>query len=105
MIYKRKSNAYRHQVRGLAGGDKATADSVLEVLFPYDDCGSFKIEHWDDIYNKDVTKTLWQRLNCIWVYPVFVLFVLPIQWAWKGSAGFDERTKIGRIVLKLIGEK
>lgn len=105
MIYKKKNMAYRHQVRKLAGGKNATADSVLEVLFPYEDYGEFKIQHWDDLYNSDAKKTWWQRLNLLWVYPIFFTLVLPVQWVVKGRIGFDERTKLGRVVLKLVGEK
>jgi hypothetical protein len=103
MILREKKLAYRHQIKAFAGGDKATVDSVLEVLFPYESCGDFDVYHWDSPYNTSAKRVWWQRLNYIWILPIFYVFVLPFQWVVKGRVGFDNRTRIGRIVLKLIG--
>lgn len=113
MIFKKKKLAtWGHRIESRkaevvkqAGGDKATVESVLNVLF-----GSKYNEYEDNQYfvygyDEETTKTKWwQRVNRVWFAVVFFIFILPFQWIIKGQVGVKENTKFGRFVLKLIGE-
>ena len=103
MWYKDKKRAMKSEVIKQAGGKDATKESILEVLFSENCSNEFYVYWWENPWRKP--KAWWQRLNLLWMTPVFVLFVAPIQWLIKGEAGFDQRTKVGEVILKLIGEK
>lgn len=113
MIFKKKkwaSHIYgveerKTEIIQQAGGDSATIDSVMDVLFgtPYQ-------EYEDNqyfVYGYDEPKTTrkwWQRLNALWIVPSVMCFVFPLQWVFKGEVGVKENTKFGRIVIKMIGD-
>lgn len=104
LTHKEKVKALRSKVIEAAGGKEATKESLLDVLFPAEwQDGEFTVYWWDNPWEKE--KTFWQRFNILWFTPVFFIFIAPIQWLQKGRVGFDERTKIGRLVLKMTGEK
>ena len=50
------------------------------------------------------TKTLGNRLNSLWVYPVVIL-LLPFKWIFTGVWGFSRNTKFGCFLGKLVGYK
>lgn len=113
MIFKNKTQLNRSwnieerkaEIIGLAGGDEATVESVLNVLLgtrynDYEDNQYFVYS-----YDEEETETKWwQRLNRIWFVVVFILFIMPVQWVTKGQIGIKENSKFGRFLLKLIGE-
>ena len=103
MWYKDKKRAMKSDVLTLAGGDEATKESILEVLFSEDCSNEFYVYWWENPWEQP--KTWWQRLNFLWFLPIFFLLIAPVQWLVKGKIGFDQRTKMGEIILKLIGEK
>lgn len=113
MIFKKKKQAsWIHEVEKrkveiiqAAGGESATIDSVMDVLF-----GTRYQEYEDNqyfVYGYDeprTTRKWWQRLNALWVVPSVMIIVFPIQWVFKGEVGVKENTKFGRIVIKMIGD-
>ncbi len=103
MFYKEKKRAMKSAVLKQAGGDAATKESILEVLFPEQCSQDFYVYWWENPWEQP--KTMLQRINFLWFAPIFILLIAPVQWIIKGKAGFDERTKIGEVILKLIGEK
>lgn len=100
MFYKEKKRVFKSQLIEQAGGDKATKDSILEVLF--DDTGDFYVYWWDNPWI--VEKKWYHRLNYLWMLPLFWIFIAPFQWLVKGEVGFSEKTKVGEMILKLVGE-
>ena len=89
----------------LAGGENATIDSVMDVLF------GTRYQDYEDnqyfVYGYDEPndpRKWWQRLNALWVVPSIIIFMFPIQWLVKGEMGVKENTKFGRWVVKLIGD-
>lgn len=113
MIFKEKTQAIwawdieqrKSEIISLAGGDEATVESVLDVLF-----GTRLGEYEDNHYfvygydEKEVKRKWWQRLNALWVIPLVLVFVFPVQWLVKGRVGIRENTKFGRVLLKMVGE-
>lgn len=105
MWYKDKKRAMQSAVIKAAGGKDATKESILKVLFgdDFNDRTEFYVYWWDNPYEKETA--WWQRVNKLWFIPLFLIFIAPVQYLVKGHVGFDSRTKIGEIILKLIGEK
>lgn len=48
-------------------------------------------------------KTFINRLNTLWVYPIFILLI-PIRYLAYGEYKINEDSNLGKIVLHLIGE-
>lgn len=105
MFYKDKKRAMMKEVIRQAGGENATKEDILEVLFPDSgrEYGDFYVYWWDNPWDED--KTIWNRLNWLWFAPIFILLIAPVQWLFKGAVGFDHRSKIGEFILKMLGEK
>lgn len=107
MWYKDKKRAMKSVVISAAkeysGKDDPSKEDILEVLFSEENTNDFYVYWWENPY--DTPKTFVQRLNYLWFLPLFCVVIAPLQWLFKGRVGFDERTKIGEVVLKLIGEK
>lgn len=114
MIFKQKKQARcnyevekrKDEIIALAGGDAATIESVLAVLFgtryhDYED-NQYFVYGYDDEEEK---RKWWQRLNALWVVPAVLIFVFPVQWVLKGRTGVKENTKFGRMVISLIGKE
>ena len=114
MIFKQKKNTTRfglierrkQDIIDKAGGENATVESVMDVLF-----GTRYHEYEDNqyfVYAYDEDKTepkWWQRLNSLWVVPLVLVTVFPVQWVLKGSVGVKENTRLGRFIIKLIGNE
>lgn len=49
-------------------------------------------------------KTWWQRLNHIWILPLWLVIVGPLHWLFTGKFGLEQSSKIGILVTKLTGE-
>lgn len=100
MFYKQKKRLLKSQLLEYAGGDKATKESIIEILFGDD--SDFYVYWWD---NPWLTKKKWyHRLNYLWLLPIFWIIIAPIQWLFTGEVGFTEKSKLGEIILKLAGE-
>ena len=114
MIFKQKKytkrfgqvEKRRQEIIDKAGGEAATVESVLDVLF-----GTRRREYEDNQYfvygyNEEKSSVKWwQRLNSLWVVPCVLVLVFPVQWIVKGDTGFKENTKFGRFIFKLIGNE
>ncbi len=103
MWYKQKKRVMKSAVIEQAGGDKATKESILEVLFSEECTNDFYVYWWENPWEHP--KAWWQRLNYLWFIPVFFVLIAPVQWLVKGKVGFDQRTKLGEIILNMLGEK
>lgn len=114
MIFKKKNQALwnyeiekrKAEIIALAGGESATVDSVMAVLFgtrlnDYED-NQYFVYGYDDEEEK---RKWWQRLNALWVVPAVLIFVFPVQWVLKGRTGVKENTKFGRMVIRLMGKE
>jgi hypothetical protein len=113
MIFKEKKQArwaYEVEQRKadiihLAGGDEASVDSVMGVLF-----GTRAHDYEDNqyfVYGYDENETKqkwWQRLNALWIIPLVLILVFPVQWLVKGRVGIKENTKFGRTLINLVGK-
>lgn len=113
MIFKKKTQAVwvyeverrKADIISLAGGDEATVESVLDVLFGTR-LGDYEDNHYF-VYGYDeeeVKQKWWQRLNALWIVPLVLILVFPFQWLVKGRVGIKENTKFGRTLINLIGK-
>ena len=113
MIFRQKKKATcayeveqrKAEILNLAGGENATVDSVMSVLFGtrlnnYEDNHYF-VYGYDD---REEGRKWWQRLNALWVIPSVMVFLFPIQWVLTGRVGVKENTKFGRVIINLIGK-
>ena len=99
-LYQQMYKAHRYVVERDVGKD-ATAKDVLDHLFgDYDENVEYVVYHYNDPYTKP--STLLQRLNRLWVIPVFYICV-PFQWMFTGSVGLNDHTKLGGFVHKITG--
>jgi len=96
---KEMQSYHRADIKKQAGGDEATADSVLLYLlgdgYENKGCRYFVAKYGS------TSKTALNRINLIWVLPLFALSV-PFQWLFTGSAGLNRNSKMGKIVHKLV---
>lgn len=100
VIFNRDFEAYRHKIIKAAGGDKATADSVLDVMFDNDLGDSeYIVLHRRNPY---IESTKIQRFNMFWLWPI-MLVTAPIRFVVTGSIGVDKYSKTGRLLTRLIG--
>lgn len=77
-----------------------TANDVLEYLLGDSDnwCGSdFVVYKYEAI----TARSLVQRINTIWFYPLFILTV-PFQYLIHGNVGINRNSRIGKIVNWLV---
>lgn len=81
-----------------------TAKEVLDFLF-----GTYNDDYQHDyvvkrrFYTTGGKTTIINRLNCLWVYPVFILLI-PFRFVLFGSYQINEDSKLGMVLIKLIGE-
>lgn len=112
MIFKQKKQAHygyeieqrKEEIIRLAGGDEASVDSVMGVLFgtriyDYED-NQYFVYGYDE---ENIKQKWWQRLNALWIIPLVLILVFPVQWLMKGRVGIKENTKFGRMLINLVG--
>ena len=76
-----------------------TADEVLEhLLEEYDGRNVSKYTLYK--YNVKVEKTLFNRINMCWIYPLFFISI-PLQWVIRGEVGINSNTNFGKFINKL----
>jgi len=104
MIKESAPHVYRHQLENIIKEKNCkTTQGVLDILYG---------NHWNDYQTDFVIKyrsvkippqTFAQRLNTLWVYPLFVVF-MPFRYLLYGRSHVDEDSRLGRMVSFLIGE-
>lgn len=90
-------------------------EKFLEVGISEEDIDKFKSVIYGD-YNSDYyseytltdyserpSDTWWQRLNCLWVYPLFIMCI-PFRYVMYGDYRIHPNAKVYGIISKLIGE-
>ena len=87
----------RSEIKSAAGGDAATADSVLDLLLGRDGGRS---EYVVSKY-ASAERTTANRLNMLWVYPLFIA-AAPFQWLFCGRIGVNRSSRIGAILDRLV---
>lgn len=77
-----------------------TGQEVVDALF-----GNYDNEYFSNFhvryYYKSSKRTIWNRLNLLWVWPVF-LIVAPFSYIIRGEIGVNRTSKIGKIVDYLV---
>lgn len=77
-----------------------TAKEVLEYMIGDSDgwCnGEYTLWKYEEVNKKNFI----QRLNMLWVYPLFIL-TIPLQYLFTGSFGVNKNTRIGRVINWLV---
>lgn len=78
-------------------------EELVNVFFPSHFLSKNEFNVFDNYYEKNQTSVI-QRLNRIWFSILFLIVLAPVNYLLTGYVGFDERTKVGRFVTKMIGE-
>ncbi|CAD91794.1 hypothetical protein [Yersinia phage PY54] len=75
---------------------------VMNIIFDDDDvrCCTYQLVDNSWIEKKDAT--FLQRLNRLWIVPLYMLTV-PFQWLFRGKVGFNNESKIAAVFVKLTG--
>jgi hypothetical protein len=82
----------------LASGNKEpTAKQVLDYITDRDWCSDYELHR----YESNDTASLMQRINLLWVWPLFVI-TIPFQWICTGGFGLKRDSRMGRIVSWFI---
>lgn len=45
---------------------------------------------------------IWQRFNQLWFVPLYCI-TIPVQWFFSGHHGFNNESKLGKIIAKMTG--
>lgn len=107
MMKEKTNEAYRHVIeRELkeSFGESFTANDVLKHFF-----GDYNNEYRSysrytlHQYTKPRQSAV-QRLNILWVWPLYAALVAPIKWIITGSSGVKAESKAGKILSFLLGD-
>ncbi len=82
------------------GTDNPTAKEVLEYMIGDSDNwtnGDYVVYK----YAKTKRRNFIQRVNMLWVYPLFVI-TIPLQYLFLGDWGLNRNNKVGKIVDWLV---
>ena len=75
-------------------------EQFKKYLYPYEEFSDVVLTHrW---YDKPKS-TLTNRLNMLWVYPVFIICI-PFRFVVYGHFHVNPNTKLSEILKKLLGE-
>ena len=88
------------EVKEVNGTDNPTAKEVLEFMIGDSDgwrSGNYVLYK----YNKTKKRNFIQRVNMLWVYPLFVV-TIPLQYLLFGEWGLNRNNKVGKIVDWLV---
>lgn len=84
----------------LADASSPSPEEVLGYMMGDRDdymCAGYVVYHYD----KEMGRTFIQRLNMLWVYPLFFLSI-PFQFLLTGSWGVSRNSKIGKVIDWLV---
>ena len=78
-----------------------TPEGLIEFLFDDEnEIGSdYVVYRYKERYDKT---TLSQRLNRVWVLPIWFI-ISPFKWLATGSSGVNQQTKLGKWLAKITG--
>lgn len=79
------------------GIDNPTAEDVLNHLIERE--GDYEI----NCYMGNDT-TFFNRINSLWVYPLYFLFIAPVMWLKTGRTGVKQGSAIYRFIRFTLGE-
>ena len=63
---------------------------------------NLRLTIYPDLWTKE--KTWRQRLNHIWVLPLYCIILGPVLWICTGRFGVEPSSKFGTVLKKLVGE-
>jgi len=99
-IIKDPKEYYRHELEQLLKDNGvATITDFLDFL--YDQYGEREVSIKHRYFDKPKS-TLVNRLNSIWVYPLFILSI-PYRYIVYGYYHINSNTRLARILNKLLG--
>lgn len=77
-------------------------NDITDFIFQKDELGKRKF----DVINPKIKgkQTALQKLNMLWFIIIFYLFFRPVIFVFNGNNGVDQRTKIGKLIEKLVGQ-
>ena len=82
-------------------GREMTKNEVINYLFG---CSDSREETPLDIYVMDRPQSkIIHRLNMLWAFPI-TLICAPYMWMRRGQIGWHNKSKVGRFILKCVGE-
>lgn len=109
ILSKKLKEVYQHEftnelknLREYESLCKVTEAKIINHLFGDSDYraeSKFKLVHR---WNPYIKTKWWQRINRLWVYPIFIC-TLPFQWILRGETGIATESDLGIILTKLIG--
>lgn len=104
MFKLRKRNLYRNEIKNIMKAENLeTADEVLDLLFgSY--CNDFDSDYVVHQRYIDVKSTFMNRVNRLWVTPVYFVFIAPFRYLAFGYVGVNRDTKFGQIMEYLLGD-
>ena len=93
---KRKNEFEKNRILNdatLAMGKELTAVDLIEYIL---DDSDYSLRKYTS-----TRRTTFNRINILWVYPVFLLLV-PFQWLCQGDTGFKRESRIGTALEFLV---
>jgi len=104
MIKISKRNLYRYELENvIKENDCQTPGDVLDILFGTYEEGYYSEYLVKDRYYEAPKTTFMNRINTLWVYPLFVI-IMPFRYVLFGDSHVDEDSKFGWILTWLIGD-
>lgn len=106
MYIKKMKTPYKHvilhEIKDMRGIENPTGEQVLEHLFgDYD--GWVRSKYTVKVYDHVETNFI-QRINALWVYPCYAIFIAPIKWVVTGHMGVETETKAYKFLRFLLGK-
>lgn len=104
MIFTEIRSLYRSQLQDIIKEhDIQDIDGLLTLI-----SSTYTDEHRSEYvvknrYHRASETTVAQRLNALWVYPVYILLA-PFRFVLYGTPKIDEESRLGHIITYLIGE-
>jgi hypothetical protein len=82
--------------------ENPTANDVLDHLFGDADgwvTSDYTVSKYVESKNNPI-----HRINLLWVFPCYFIFIAPIRWIITGSAGVKNESRTAKILRFFIGE-
>lgn len=77
-------------------------EEICDFLFKKDESGKYLLDVIST--NKESKQSVIQKLNSIWFFFVYWIIIAPICFIMTGRVGVDQRSLLGKIMVKLIGK-